>query len=190
VAIRVWHYSICTEESYLFWVRRFILFHGKRHPRELGEPEVGAFLAYLAVDRNVSASAQNQALNALVFLYKRVLERQLEGLGEVVRARRPERLPVAQQEARPRQEFVEEHGLARLGCGVHGLRGRGESGHGFGACHAGSPGSQVLAPLFLQTESRVEGSIRLLSLALRLLTLVEFVLRRQLDKPQSKDWQE
>ena len=67
---------------------------------------------------------------------------------------------------------------ARLERGVHGLRGRRESGHGFGACHAGSPGSQVLAPLFLQTESRVEGSIRLLSLALRLLTLVEFVLRR------------
>lgn len=146
------HYSICTEESYLFWVRRFILFHGKRHPCELGEPEVGAFLVYLAVDRKVSASTQNQALNALVFLYKRVLERQLEDLGEVVRARRPERLPVvltvgevfelARQEARPRQEIVEEHGLARLECGVHGLRGRGESRHRFGACHAGSQTSK------------------------------------------------
>jgi hypothetical protein len=109
-------------------VRRFILFHGKRHPCELGEPEVGAFLAYLAVDRKVSASTQNQALNALVFLYKKVLERQLEDLGEVVRARRLERLPVvltvgevfelARQEARPRQEIVEEHGLTRLECGV------------------------------------------------------------------------
>jgi hypothetical protein len=57
-AIRVRHYSISTEESYLFWVRRFILLHGKRHPRELGEPEVGAFLAYLDVDRKVSASTR------------------------------------------------------------------------------------------------------------------------------------
>ena len=76
-AIRVRHYSIRTEESYLFWVRRFILFHGKRHPRELGESQVGEFLTHLAVDRKVSASTQNQALNALVFLYKAVLERPL-----------------------------------------------------------------------------------------------------------------
>ena len=93
-AIRVRHYSIRTEESYLFWVRRFILFHGKRHPRELGESQVGAFLTHLAVNRKVSASTQNQALNALVFLYKAVLERPLGDVGGVVRARRPQRLPV------------------------------------------------------------------------------------------------
>lgn len=93
-AIRVRHYSIRTEESYLFWVRRFILFHGKRHPRELGESQVGEFLTHLAVDRRVSASTQNQALNALVFLYKAVLERPLGDIGGVVRARRPQRLPV------------------------------------------------------------------------------------------------
>ncbi|MCA1604823.1 MAG: phage integrase N-terminal SAM-like domain-containing protein [Acidobacteria bacterium] len=93
-AIRVRHYSILTEESYLFWVRRFILFHGKRHPRELGESQVGEFLTHLAVDRKVSASTQNQALNALVFLYKAVLERPLGDVGGVVRARRSQRLPV------------------------------------------------------------------------------------------------
>jgi site-specific recombinase XerD len=93
-AIRVRHYSIRTEESYLFWVRRFILFHGKRHPRELGESQVGEFLTHLAVDRRVSASTQNQALNALVFLYKAVLERPLGDIGGVVRARGPQRLPV------------------------------------------------------------------------------------------------
>ncbi len=87
-------YSIRTEESYLFWVRRLILFHGKRHPRELGELQVGAFLTHLAVDRKVSASTQNQALNALVFLYKAVLERPLGDVGGVVRVRRPQRLPV------------------------------------------------------------------------------------------------
>ncbi|MBA2593200.1 MAG: phage integrase N-terminal SAM-like domain-containing protein [Pseudomonadota bacterium] len=75
-------------------MRRLILFHGKRHPRELGELQVGGFLTHLAVDRKVSASTQNQALNALVFLYKAVLERPLGDVGGVVRARRPQRLPV------------------------------------------------------------------------------------------------
>ncbi len=93
-AIRVRHYSIRTEDSYLFWVRRFILFHGKRHPRDLGESQVGEFLTHLAVDRRVSTSTQNQALNALVFLYKAVLERPLGEIGGVVRARRARRLPV------------------------------------------------------------------------------------------------
>jgi hypothetical protein len=72
-SIRLRHYSIRTEEAYVFWIRRFILFHGKRHPAEMAETEVGAFLSYLAVKQNVSASTQNQALNALVFLYKQVL---------------------------------------------------------------------------------------------------------------------
>lgn len=93
-AIRVRHYSIRTEESYLFWVQRFILFHGKRHLGELGAVEVGQFLTHLAVDRKVAASTQNQALNALVFLYKNVLERPLGEVADVVRARRPQRLPV------------------------------------------------------------------------------------------------
>jgi len=93
-AIRVRHYSIRTEESYLFWVRRLLRFHGKRHPRELGESQVGEFLTHLAVDRKLSASTQNQALNGLVFLYKAVLERPLGDIAGVVRARWPQRLPV------------------------------------------------------------------------------------------------
>jgi integron integrase len=92
--IRANHYSIRTEESYVNWVRQFILFHGKRHPLEMGEPEVNAFLTHLAVERNVAASTQNQALSAILFLYKQVLERPLENLGEVIRAKRPERLPL------------------------------------------------------------------------------------------------
>lgn len=91
--LRVRHYSPRTEACYLHWVRQFILFHGKRHPRELGAPEVEQFLTHLAVQGRVSASTQNQALNALVFLYQQVLEIDL-GRFEAVRARRPKRLPV------------------------------------------------------------------------------------------------
>jgi integron integrase len=78
----------------LEWVRRFILYHGKRHPVELGETEVSGFLSYLAVNRNVAASTQNQALNALVFLYRNVLGRPLGNTIDGVRARKPKRLPV------------------------------------------------------------------------------------------------
>ncbi len=92
-AIRVRHYSIRTEEAYVGWIRRFILFHGKRHPREMGESEVAALLTDLAVNGRVSAATQNQALNALVFLYKVVLERPLAQIHGVVRAKKPERLP-------------------------------------------------------------------------------------------------
>ncbi|MCC7487995.1 MAG: integron integrase [Burkholderiales bacterium] len=93
-AVRVRHYSIRTEEAYVLWVRRFVLFHGKRHPAEMGESEVRAFLTHLAVQGDVAASTQNQALNALVFLYRHVLESPLGELGDVVRAKRPQRLPV------------------------------------------------------------------------------------------------
>jgi integron integrase len=91
--LRVRHYSPRTEACYLHWVRQFILFHGKRHPRDQGAAEVEQFLTHLAVKRHVSASTQNQALNALVFLYQQVLEIDL-GRFEAVRARRPKRLPV------------------------------------------------------------------------------------------------
>jgi integron integrase len=93
-AIRVRHYSRRTEDTYVHWIRRFILFHAKRHPREMGEREVTAFLTYLAVDKNVAASTQNQALAAILFLYQKVLEMKLDWLEDVVRARRPKRLPV------------------------------------------------------------------------------------------------
>ena len=88
------HYSYRTEVAYLHWIRRFILFHGKRHPREMGEEEITAFLTHLAVDRAVSAATQNQALSAVLFLYKQVLEREIGLIQGVTRAKRNLRLPV------------------------------------------------------------------------------------------------
>jgi integron integrase len=93
-ALRTRHYSRRTEEAYVAWIRRFILFHGKRHPAELGGPEVTRFLSSLAVEGQVAASTQNQALSALLFLYRDVLSIELPWLDGVVRAKRPERLPV------------------------------------------------------------------------------------------------
>src|SRR5712692_1034398 len=93
-AIRVRHYSIRTEESYVGWARRFILFHNKSHPSSMGAVEVNAFLTHLAVNDNVSASTQNQALSAILFLYKHVLDDPLPWLSDVVRADRPRRLPL------------------------------------------------------------------------------------------------
>ena len=94
VEIRTRHYSRKTEKCYVGWIRRFILFHRKRHPAEMGEAEIGAFLSSLAVNARVSASTQNQALSALVFLYREVLRRDLAGIENVVRARVPRHLPV------------------------------------------------------------------------------------------------
>jgi len=93
-ALRTRHRARSTERAYAYWVRRFIVHHGKRHPAELGEPEVNAFLTWLAVEARVSASTQNQALAALLFLYDSVLGRPLGRVEGVVRARRPRRLPV------------------------------------------------------------------------------------------------
>jgi integron integrase len=93
-AIRMRHYSYMTEKAYVHWVKRFIFFHNKRHPAEMGEAEVGQFLSALATELQVSASTQNQALNALLFLYKKVLHKQIGFVDGVVRAKRPHRLPV------------------------------------------------------------------------------------------------
>ena len=91
--IRFKHYSIRTEQSYLQWIKRFILYHGKKHPDVMGAHEVEEFLSYLALELNVAASTQNQALNALVFFYKQILERELENMENIARAKRPQRLP-------------------------------------------------------------------------------------------------
>lgn len=91
--IRLNHYSIRTEKSYWYWIRYFIRFHKLRHPLEMGPDEVNAFLTWLAVERHVAAATQNQALNALVFLYARVLDKPLGDIGEVVRVKRPARIP-------------------------------------------------------------------------------------------------
>ncbi len=93
-ALRTRHYSRSTEQAYVHWTRRFIFYNGLRHPAEMGEVEINAFLTHLAVDKKVSASTQNQALSALLFLYRHVLGRDVGNLGDVVRAKRPKRLPV------------------------------------------------------------------------------------------------
>lgn len=90
--LRTQHYSLRTEQAYVDWARRFILFHQKRHPQDMGVPEVEAFLTYLAVERKVAASTQNQALSALLFLYREVLRQPLADVA-AVRARQPERVP-------------------------------------------------------------------------------------------------
>lgn len=92
--IRLRHYSIRTEEAYVDWARRFILFHDKRHPKEMGAEEVRDFLSHLATERNVSASTQNQAKSALLFLYRDVLQIELPWLDEVIAAKSAKRLPV------------------------------------------------------------------------------------------------
>jgi integron integrase len=115
--VRFKHYSLATERQYVHWVKRFILFHNKRHPNEMGSAEVEAFLTHLAVDGHVSASTQNQALSALLFLYREVLEQDLPWMQDVVRAKRPARLPVVLTQT----EVAEV--LERMQ-GVHGLMAR------------------------------------------------------------------
>lgn len=113
-AIRVRHYSLRTEQSYVHWVRRFIFFHGKRHPRDMGKVEVEAFLSALATERDVAAATQDQALSALLFLYKAVLGIELPWLDSITRAKKPKRLPVvlAQGEVQRLLAQVEgTHGL-------------------------------------------------------------------------------
>src|SRR5262245_24540330 len=93
-AIRTRHYSRRTEDAYVHWIVRFIRFHQVRHPGEMGAAEINAFLTHLAVDGHVSASTQNQAFSALLFLYQNVLDVDPGRIAGVVRAKRPERLPV------------------------------------------------------------------------------------------------
>ena len=92
--LRAHHYSLRTERAYVGWIRRFILFHRPRHPRELSEADANRFLTHLAVDEHVAASTQNQALAAILFLYDKVLEQPLDRIEGVIRARKPKRLPV------------------------------------------------------------------------------------------------
>jgi integron integrase len=113
MACRARHYSTRTEDVYHDWARRFILFHGIRHPREMAEPEVNAFLTHLATDRHVAASTQNQAMCALLFLYEHILGRPIDQLA-VVRANRPKRLPVILDRAEVRALLAALAGTPRL----------------------------------------------------------------------------
>jgi len=112
--IRLKHYSIRTEQAYVDWIRRYILFHGKRHPQEMGKSEVEQFLSHLAVERNVAASTQNQALSAILFLYKEVLEKDIGWLDGMERAKRPARLPVVLTAAEVRAVLAHLEGRHRL----------------------------------------------------------------------------
>ena len=109
-AIHKRHYSHRTEKQYVGWIRRFIRFHGMRHPAEMGGAEVEAYLSHLATQRHVASATQAQALAALLFMYKRVLEIDLPWLGNVTRAQRPKRLPVVLSRAEVRQVLAQLHG--------------------------------------------------------------------------------
>jgi integron integrase len=112
--MRARHYSRRTEKAYVAWIRRFIFFHRKRHPLEMGAGEVTQFLSSLVVDKNVAASTQNQALSAILFLYRDVLEQDLPWLDDVVRSKRPARLPVVLTREEVRAVLQRMHGVPRL----------------------------------------------------------------------------
>jgi integron integrase len=128
-ALRARHYSLRTERAYLAWVRRFIYFHHVRHPAEMGEVEINAFLTHLAVAQKVSASTQNQALAALLFRYRHVLAREVGDLEGVVRARRSVTIPVVMTRAEVRDVLAQLSGdkwlIASLlyGCGLRLMEG-------------------------------------------------------------------
>jgi site-specific recombinase XerD len=108
------HHSPKTVKAYVSWIRRFILFHGRRHPSELGEQEVSAFLTDLAVRQQVSASTQNQALAAVLFLYSQVLGVELEQPSDIVHARRPSTLPVVMTRSEVAAVLAQLRGVERL----------------------------------------------------------------------------
>jgi integron integrase len=112
--IRSHHYSRRTEKAYVHWIKRYIFFHGKRHPAEMGAAEVTAFLTSLAVDGRVAASTQNQALCALLFLYRDILEVDLPWLDGIVRAKRPVRLPIVLTREEVRAVLERLEGAPRL----------------------------------------------------------------------------
>jgi integron integrase len=112
--IRTRHLAFRTEQAYLHWMRRYVKFHARRHPREMGRVEVEAFLSHLAVDAKVAASTQNQALQALLFLYRQVLDIELPWLDNVTRASRPRRIPVVLSRAEVRAVLAELEGTCWL----------------------------------------------------------------------------
>ena len=116
--MRLKHYSLRTERTYWDWIQRFIRFHGMRHPSEMGETELGAFLTHLARDGKVAASTQNQALSALLFLYKEVLKQEFGWLEGVERATQPARVPVVLTRDEVHKVFAHLHGTPRLMAGL------------------------------------------------------------------------
>jgi integron integrase len=117
-AIRLKHYSIRTETIYCDWIRRFILFHNKRHPSEMADPEVTEFLTHLAREGRVASSTQNQALSALLFLYREVLQQEIGWLDQVERAKRPTKLPVVLSRAEVAKVLSKMSGTPKLMAGL------------------------------------------------------------------------
>ena len=122
--IRKRHYSIRTEDAYVSWTKRYIFFHHKRHPKDMGEKEIAQFISHLATELKVASSTQNQALNAIVFLYKQVLQIPMGDLGHMERAKKPEKLPVVMSKDEVRRVLAPLAGALRLmaqilyGCGL------------------------------------------------------------------------
>ena len=122
--IRKRHYSIRTEQAYVEWIRRFIMFHKEQHPKDMGEKEISQFISHLATDKNVAASAQNQALKAIVFLYKQVLNVEPGDFGHMERARKPEKLPTVMSRDEAGRILASMTGIHQLmakllyGCGL------------------------------------------------------------------------
>jgi integron integrase len=112
--LRAKHYSLRTEQAYVDWIRRYILFHGKRHPDKMGEAEISQFLSHLAVNKRVAASTQNQAFSALLFLYQQVLDRKLNFIDNVQRVTRPPKMPVVFTPAEARSLLKKMHGEHQL----------------------------------------------------------------------------
>lgn len=177
--VRVRHYSLRTEQAYVDWIRRFILFHGKRHPDAMGEAEIQAFLTHLAVDKSVAASTQNQALSALLFLYRQVLGRELGDLSGVTRARRSRHVPVVMTRREVRSVLSQLGGTPRLvaslmyGSGLRlmeALRLRVQEldfeyrqvtvRHGKGGKDRRVPLPDLLAPLLREQVERVQATFR------------------------------
>ena len=111
--IRIRNYSLATEKCYLHWIKRYIYFHNKKHPRDMAEAEIGQFLSHLAVKLRVAAATQNQALNAIVFLYKYVIKNEINVIGNIVRAKQPQRRPIVFSQAEIKSIFD------NVPCGQH-----------------------------------------------------------------------
>jgi integrase len=122
--IRLKGYSIRTEKSYVSWIKRFVLFHGKRHPRDMGKPEIEAFLSHLVMKRNVASSTQNQAFNAILFLYNHVLDVDMPQNINALRSKKPVRVPTVMTREETFKLIGMMHGthllMAKLiyGCGL------------------------------------------------------------------------
>ena len=116
--LRVRHYSRKTEESYVSWIKRFIFFNSKKNPNEMGKEEIQKFLNYLAVEKQVSSSTQNQALQAILYLYKNIIKKEIGWLEEIIKAHRSKRLPVVFTKSEVREIFINLSGVPKIICSL------------------------------------------------------------------------